>query len=185
MLQLGQWAPSGRRSSVPTQALDTRQRGQSTSQRNSSRPDFTACRQASITGSDSLFHWRASASGRICQRSTSWPVSTRSAMRRASPWPLGVASMAATRRSARALVSGGDFRCLELEGRLALAGGELGRLLHQLAVAALDGGEKSRGQQQPAQQIGGPGLDLVVDAAALALRRQGRMSRKAGSAAPW
>ena len=150
---------------MPTQAFDTRQRGQSTSQRSSSRPDFTDCRQASITGSDSDLPVAGER-----QRADMPEIDLLALQHQIGDAPRE--AMAVGGRFDRRhqpfgarLVLGRSLRRLVFVGRFAPAGGELGRLLHQLAVAALDGREKAGGQQQPAEQIRRRRIDLVFDAA--------------------
>ena len=71
-------------------------------------------------------------------------------------------------------------RRLELEGRLALAAGEGGRLAHRLRIAALHPGKEPRRQHEAAQPIGRRRLDRIVDAAALAFGRRHAGGRREG-----
>ena len=154
MLQVGQWAASGRRSRRADPGLGHPAARAEQVPAQLQQPRFHRL-QAGLDHRqrlDSSSPGRAPAAGYARDRPPA-PFSTRSARRRARPWPLGRGldrRRPADRRAPS--VSGDDFGCGVFEGRFARAGGELGRLLHRAcrSCARWPGKSRSPGSGAPA-----------------------------------
>ena len=130
---------------------------------------MAASRQHSTTWRSSARHSLARARGRMRRRSESWPPSRWSASRWASPWPLAVASIPATRAAPRR--ARGEVRGVDGIGPLLPAGQMEAHRGGEGGEGPPHPGDEPGGQDEPPEQVRRDHLEGGVDPAAGALRR--------------